>query len=68
VVFDVMHTAAGASPESSVPAGTGIFTLLGFMGLYLFVGILYLVLILRIVSQGPEAAEARTTSVGAAAT
>jgi cytochrome d ubiquinol oxidase subunit I len=51
-----------------VRAGTGIFTLLGFMGLYLFVGILYLVLILRIVNQGPEAAEARTTSVGAAAT
>jgi cytochrome d ubiquinol oxidase subunit I len=63
VIYDVMRTAAGASPESSVPAGTGIFTLLGFMGLYLFVGILYLVLILRIVAQGPEEAEARTTSV-----
>jgi cytochrome d ubiquinol oxidase subunit I len=67
VIYDVMRTAAGASPESSVPAGTGIFTLLGFMGLYLFVGILYLVLILRIVTQGPESAEAPTTSVGAAA-
>jgi cytochrome bd ubiquinol oxidase subunit I len=67
VIFDVMRTRAGASPPESVPAGTGIFTLLGFCGLYLFVGILYLVLILRIVNQGPEEAEARTTSVGAAA-
>jgi cytochrome bd ubiquinol oxidase subunit I len=67
VIYNVMRTVAGASPESSVPAGTGIFTLLGFMGLYLFVGILYLVLILRIVAQGPEAAEARITSAGAAA-
>jgi cytochrome d ubiquinol oxidase subunit I len=67
-VFGVLRTRDSASPPESVPAGTGIFTLLGFMGLYLFIGILYLVLILRIVNQGPEAAEARTTSVGAAAT
>jgi cytochrome bd ubiquinol oxidase subunit I len=67
VVFDVLRTNDAASPASSVPAGTGIFTLLGFCGLYLFVGILYLVLILRIVNEGPEEAEARTTSVGAAA-
>ena len=45
-----------------MPAGTGIFTLLGFAGLYLFVGILYLVLIVRIVNQGPEATERPTTS------
>jgi cytochrome bd ubiquinol oxidase subunit I len=68
VVFGLLRTKDAASPASSVPAGTGIFTLLGFMGLYLFVGILYLVLILRIVAEGPEEAEARTTSVGAAAT
>jgi hypothetical protein len=28
--------------------------MLGFAGLYLFVGILYLVLVLRIVNQGPD--------------
>jgi cytochrome bd ubiquinol oxidase subunit I len=65
-VFGLLRTSASASPADSVPAGTGIFTLLGFMGLYLFVGILYLVLILRIVNQGPEEAQARTTSAGAA--
>jgi cytochrome bd-type quinol oxidase subunit 1 len=37
-----------------VPAGTAIFTLLGFAGLYLLLGILYLLLIARIVNRGPE--------------
>ncbi|HEY8637608.1 MAG TPA: cytochrome ubiquinol oxidase subunit I [Solirubrobacteraceae bacterium] len=55
-VFGVLRTADSASPESSVPAGNSIFTLLGFSGLYLLVGILYVVLILRIVNRGPEAA------------
>jgi cytochrome d ubiquinol oxidase subunit I len=54
VVFNVMRTSAGASPASSVPAGTGLFTLLGFAGLYLLVGLLYVVLILRLVAHGPE--------------
>jgi hypothetical protein len=31
------------------------FTLLGFMGLYLALGLLYLLLFARIVSAGPEA-------------
>jgi hypothetical protein len=31
------------------------FTLLGFMGLYLLMGLLYLVLFFRIVQVGPEA-------------
>jgi cytochrome d ubiquinol oxidase subunit I len=57
VVFDVMRTSAGASPARSVPAGTGLFTLLGFAGLYLLVGLLYVVLVLRLVSRGPEESE-----------
>jgi cytochrome bd ubiquinol oxidase subunit I len=58
VVFDVMRTSAGASPESSVPAGTGIFTLLGFSGLYVLIGIIYVVLILRLVAHGPGEVQA----------
>lgn len=56
VVWGLLRTKDAASPASSVPAGTGIFTLLGFAGLYLFVGILYLMLIVRIVNRGPEEA------------
>jgi cytochrome d ubiquinol oxidase subunit I len=66
-IFGVLRTANSASPAESVPAGTGIFTMLGFAGLYLFVGILYLVLILRIINQGPDDGEPPTTSMQAAA-
>ncbi|MCW2997290.1 MAG: cytochrome bd ubiquinol oxidase, subunit [Solirubrobacterales bacterium] len=54
VIFDVLRTSKGASPASSVPAGTGIFTLLGFAGLYTLVGLLYVVLVLRLVARGPN--------------
>src|SRR3954463_1488173 len=66
-VFNVLRTATSVSPAESVPAGTGIFTMLGFAGLYLFVGILYLVLILRIINQGPDDGEPPTPSMQAAA-
>src|SRR5204862_4918769 len=66
VIYGLLRTSDAASPASSVPAGTGIFTLLGFAGLYLLVGILYLVLILRIVNRGPDD-EMPTTSTAAAA-
>jgi cytochrome d ubiquinol oxidase subunit I len=54
VVYGLQLTSAGASPEKAVPAGTGIFTLLGFTGLYLLVGLLYVFLQARILSQGPD--------------
>lgn len=66
VVFGVMRTTLGASPAGSVPAGTAIFTLLGFCGLYLLVAVLYLVLILRIVGKGPDDTAPPTTSTAAA--
>jgi cytochrome d ubiquinol oxidase subunit I len=56
-VWGLQLTNAGASPEKSVPAGTGIFTLLGFAGLYLLVGLLYVLLQARIVARGPADAE-----------
>lgn len=57
VVFGLQRTAAGASPAKSVPAGTGIFTLLGFFGLYVLIALLYVLLQLRIVSSGPAESE-----------
>jgi cytochrome d ubiquinol oxidase subunit I len=54
VVYGLLRTEDGASPADSVPAGTGIFTLLGFSGLYLLMSILFLMLIVRIVGGGPD--------------
>jgi cytochrome d ubiquinol oxidase subunit I len=56
-VWGLQLTSAGASPEQSVPAGTGIFTLLGFAGLYVLLGLLYVLLQVRIVARGPAEAE-----------
>jgi cytochrome d ubiquinol oxidase subunit I len=66
VVYGLLRTNVAASPASSVPSGTGIFTLIGFAGLYLFVGLLYIVLILRIVNAGPDDRRLPTTSTAAA--
>jgi cytochrome d ubiquinol oxidase subunit I len=46
-----MRTEAGRSPL--VSAGNGLFTLLGFMGLYVALGILFLFLIYLEVMRGP---------------
>jgi cytochrome d ubiquinol oxidase subunit I len=54
VAWGLQRTSAGASPEKAVPAGSGIFTLLGFTGLYILIGILYLFLIARVVATGPD--------------
>jgi cytochrome d ubiquinol oxidase subunit I len=66
-IWGLLHTRDAASPASSVPAGTSLFTLLGFAGLYLFIGILFLMLIVRIVAKGPDEVEVPTTSARAAA-
>jgi cytochrome d ubiquinol oxidase subunit I len=54
IIHGLLRTTAGASPARSVPAGTAIFTLLGFAGLYLLIAVVYLLLIVRIVARGPE--------------
>jgi cytochrome bd ubiquinol oxidase subunit I len=56
VVYGLQRVAAATS--TNVTAGMTYFTLLGFMGLYLLVGLLYLVLFLRIIETGPETASA----------
>jgi len=54
LVYGLMRTTEGSSPQ--VSAGNGLFTLLGFMGLYLVMGIVFLFLILREIEHGPEEA------------
>ena len=47
-----MRTEHGAS--QNVSAGNGLFTLLGFMGVYTVLSILFLFLVHREIDHGPE--------------
>ncbi|MDE3197838.1 MAG: cytochrome ubiquinol oxidase subunit I [Acidobacteriota bacterium] len=55
LIYGVMRTAQGTSPH--VSAGNSLFTLLGFMGMYGLLSILFLFMIWREVEHGPERAE-----------
>ncbi|WP_405246302.1 cytochrome ubiquinol oxidase subunit I [Cellulophaga sp. Asnod2-G02] len=52
LVFNLLRTSAGASP--TVSAGNTLFTLLGFVGLYLLLGLLFLILAGKIINKGPQ--------------
>ena len=52
LIYGLMRTSEGFS--DTVSAGNGLFTLLGFMGLYMLLGLLFTVLVYREISQGPE--------------
>ena len=54
-VYGVLRTANGYS--KNVSAGNSLFTLLGFMGLYAALSVLFVVLMYRIVQEGPGTAE-----------
>jgi cytochrome d ubiquinol oxidase subunit I len=51
LVYGLMRTEQGLSP--TVSAGNGLFTLLGFMGMYTVLGILFLFLVWREIEHGP---------------
>jgi cytochrome bd ubiquinol oxidase subunit I len=53
LVYGLMRTADGYS--KNVSAGNGLFTLLGFMGMYMVLGILFLFLVRRVIEEGPIA-------------
>jgi cytochrome d ubiquinol oxidase subunit I len=52
LIYGLMRTSEGFS--NTVSASNGLFTLLGFMGLYALLGLLFTVLIYREISHGPE--------------
>ncbi len=52
LVYGLLRTADGASPL--VHSGNALFTLLGFMGLYLLMGALFVFLFVETVWHGPE--------------
>ena len=51
LIYGLMRTSVGYS--KTVSAGNGLFTLLGFMGLYALLGLLFTVLMYREISHGP---------------
>lgn len=51
IVYGLMRTSAGISP--TVVAGEAIFTLIGFAGVYMLLGLLYLFVTFREVQSGP---------------
>ena len=55
LVYDLLRTQEGVSPL--VSSGNVLFTLIGFAGMYLIMGLLYFVLMVREVAHGPEAEE-----------
>ncbi len=52
LIYGLMRTSAGSSPL--VSAGSAWFTLIGFMGLYTILAILFLFLVGREIHRGPE--------------
>ncbi len=54
LIYGLMRTSEGYS--DMVSAGNGLFTLLGFMGLYTLLGLLFTVLVYREIAHGPEPA------------
>jgi cytochrome d ubiquinol oxidase subunit I len=53
LVYGLLRTTHGASPL--VSAGNGLFTLLGFLGIYFVIGVLFLLLVIKRINQGPGA-------------
>ncbi len=54
LIYGLMRTSEGTSPY--VSAGNGLFTLMGFMGLYTLLGILFLFMVHREIEHGPAPA------------
>jgi cytochrome d ubiquinol oxidase subunit I len=55
LVYGIMRTLEGSSPRIS--AGNALFTLIGFMGIYTILAILFLFLVYREIEKGPERPE-----------
>jgi cytochrome d ubiquinol oxidase subunit I len=55
IVYGLIRTSQGYSKY--VSAGNGLFTLLGFMGMYAVLSVLFIVLVYRIIDKGPAIRE-----------
>ncbi len=52
LVYGLLKTSEGISP--TVSSGNTLFTLLGFIGLYFLLGVLFLILVGKIIYKGPQ--------------
>jgi cytochrome d ubiquinol oxidase subunit I len=59
LVYNLMRTSAGDS--KNVGAGTTLFSLLGFMGMYTVLGILWIMLVYNLIDHGPTSTAPLTT-------
>jgi len=66
VVYGLIRTSDGYSKY--VSAGNGLFTLLGFMGMYTVLSILFIVLVYRVIEKGPEVTGPGAAPTGASLT
>jgi cytochrome d ubiquinol oxidase subunit I len=66
LIYGLMRTAAGVSPR--VSSGNTLFTLIGFMGLYTVLSILFLFLVYGEIERGPEPSGLRPFAPGAQST
>lgn len=62
LVYGLLRTSEGYSRH--VSAGNSLFTLLGFLGMYSVLSILWIVLVYRFIETGPESAEAPSAPQG----
>jgi cytochrome bd ubiquinol oxidase subunit I len=63
IIYGLMRTPSGISPQ--VSEGNVWFTLIGFFGMYLLLGILFLFLVYRVIARGPSPEEKLTPVSGA---
>ena len=64
LIYGLMRTSAGVSPL--VSAGNAWFTLLGFLGMYMILGILFLYLVYREIDRGPAPGREEVASAATA--
>ncbi len=55
LVYDLMRTVDGTSP--TVSAGNSLFTLIGFAGMYFILGLLFILLVVKRINEGPGTKE-----------
>jgi len=51
LIYGLFRTAEGISPQ--VSSGNTLFTLIGFTGMYFVIGVLFIILILKVINKGP---------------